>query len=330
MPDRPLVTLLGASGFIGGELARRLAARPIRLRLVSRHPAAVPQGPAQVEVVPADLRAPGVIEAAVADADAVFHLVAQISGTGAWRVAGGDEEGRAVNVGLLGRVVDALRSRTDRPVVVFTGSASQAGVDGLVSGGEPDRPSTAYDRHKVAAERLLAAASAEGAVRGITLRLPTVYGVSPSGPGKGVVAAMARRAWEDRPLLMWRDGSTMRDLLHVKDVASALLAAHDHGRALGSAREASAPWLIGTGTPIRLSNLFTAIAAAVAARSGRPPVPVLPTEPPADATPADFHSCVVDASAFTRATGWRPAATWPSGLEDVVAATAQTTQTSGT
>ncbi|MFC4534489.1 NAD-dependent epimerase/dehydratase family protein [Sphaerisporangium dianthi] len=320
MPDGPLVTVLGASGFIGSAVAAALAARPIRLRLVTRRPAAPPPGPAAVEVLAADLTGEGAVEKAVAGSDAVLHLVAHISGTGAWRVSDGDRLGELVNLGLLGRVTHALRGRAEPPVVVFTGSTSQAGADGWVDGSEADRPVTAYDRQKIAAERVLGAATADGSVRGIALRLPTVYGAGPAscGPGKGVVAAMARRAYAGEPLEMWHDGSVERDLLHVGDAAAALLAALDHARELAAASEQ--PWVIGTGVPTRLAELCAEVSGAVAALTGRPPVPVVTVPPPPEATTADFLGSVADSSAFRRVTGWRPRVPWRAGVRRTVAA----------
>ncbi|WP_234373188.1 NAD-dependent epimerase/dehydratase family protein [Streptomyces sp. H-KF8] len=63
---RPLVVVLGASGFIGSPLTRALAGRPVRLRLVARRATPVPDGAlAETEVRTTDLAAPGAIAEAV-------------------------------------------------------------------------------------------------------------------------------------------------------------------------------------------------------------------------------------------------------------------------
>ena len=74
---------------------------------------------------------------------------------------------------------------------------------------------TTYDRQKVAAEQFLKQAAADGVVRGISLRLPTVFGHgrTPGSAVRGVVGAMARRALDGRPLTMWHDGTVLRDLV---------------------------------------------------------------------------------------------------------------------
>ncbi|QFU89741.1 NAD(P)-dependent oxidoreductase [Amycolatopsis sp. YIM 10] len=318
---RPLVTVLGASGFVGTAVVREFAAHPVRLRLVSRRPAAVPANAvAEAEVCTADLTRPGAIAAAVRGSDVVIQLVAYINGPSTWRVEEGDKAAERVNLGLVRELVAVLREqgRTTGPppVVVFAGSLSQAGVprSALLSDETPDEPVTVYDRQKLEAERELVAATEAGVLRGITLRLPTVYGagVGPSTLERGVVAAMMRRALAGEPLTMWHDGTVARDLVCVDDVARAFAAAVDHADALAGRR-----WLIGSGEATRIGDLFHRIAAVVAARTGRPPVPVVSTAS-TQAGASDLFDVVCGSTAFGDLTGWSPRTDLATALEAAV------------
>ncbi|KAA9377599.1 NAD-dependent epimerase/dehydratase [Microbispora cellulosiformans] len=321
----PLVAVLGASGLVGSAVTARLARLPVAVRAVSRRPAATGTaesgtgGAGGVEVLAADLTVPANLERAVAGASAVIHLVLH---SGGWR--GADEDPAAserVNVGVMRDLVGLLRSRPrsgPAPLVVFAGSASQAGpgsgtpIDGTV----PDHPVTAYDLQKQAAEDLLKRATSEGVLRGVSLRLPTVFGPAPCGAAdRGVVSAMARRALAGEPLTMWHDGTIARELLYVGDVADAFLAALDRPEAL-----AGRHWPLGHGRGEPLGDVFRRIALLVAERTGRPPVPVVPVPPPASARPGDFDSVVIDSSAFRAATGWRPRVPLDEALRRTVAA----------
>jgi nucleoside-diphosphate-sugar epimerase len=312
------VTVLGASGFVGSAVVAALSREPIALRAVARRPCAVPgEGRAEVEVRTADLTVAGELRAAVAGSDAVLHLLLPSAG---WRAEG--EESEQVNVGIMRDLVRCLRDRDTPPVVVFAGSVSQLGppVRLPIDGSEPDHPEGAYDLQKQAAERMLKDATATGVMRGISLRLPTVYG---SGPGagcadRGVLATMARRALAGEPLTVWRDGAMTRDLVHVQDAAAAFVAALRHPAALGGRH-----WVIGTGRGERLRDVFAAVADAVSARNGRPPVPVLPVAPPGQASRTDLSGVVVDPFAFTAVTGWRARTPLRAGLDRMVAALAE-------
>lgn len=303
--NRPLVTVLGATGFIGSAVLAALARRPIRLRAVGRTPSAF-AGPsvAELDVRTAELTDRAQLAEAVAGSDVVIHLVLCAGG---WRAADADPDGsERVNVGIMRDLLDVLGTHAPgpAPLVVYSGAASQIGVppDRPVDGSEPDNPETRYDRQKLAAEDALAAATRRGTVRGITLRLPTVFGLSDtSGADNGVVSLMVRRALAGEPITMWHDGTVRRDVVYVDDIAAAFVAAIDHAGVLTGQR-----WLVGSGRSPELGEVFDTISRAVSEHSGAPPVPVTSVPPPADAPVTDLRSLVIDSARFRTATGWYP------------------------
>lgn len=308
---RPVVTVLGASGFLGSAVTALLNQRPIRLRTVARRPTPDPApGTAEREVRTADLTDRAALADAVAGSDAVVHLLAHRTSTGDWRVADGDDGAGRVNVTVMHDLIDILRD------VPNTGARAAVVFAGTVRTDDTTVPATAYERQKLTAERALHVASGQGALHGTTLQLPTVFGQGTVSriPDRGVVTAMIRRALADEPLTLWHDGSVRRDLLHVEDAAHAFVVALDHVVAL-----AGRPWALGSGRSVRVSDLFHMIAGLVSARTGRPRVPVLTTDPPGTATEADLRSVTVDPSAFRSVTRWRPLTELQAALEHTVA-----------
>lgn len=289
-----LVVVLGASGSIGSSLLRVLARHPMRLRAVARRQRA-PTVPG-VDLRAVDLTEPGRMAEAVADADVILHLVAHMPA--GWRVAEGDPLAERVNVGLVDDLIGAVRPGRS-PVVVFTSTAGASGE-------------SPYGRQKLAAEKALEDASEAGILRGISLRLPTVYG---SAHGHGVVAEMVRRAIAGEPLPLWGNdaGLVERDLLHLDDVTTALLAAIAHADSL-----AGAHWTIGTDVRVSLADLFATIAEVVSVYTRKAPVPVVTVQPSAVAEPADLRSVRVDSSAFRAITGWAPRVRLRAGLARTV------------
>lgn len=321
-PPKPLITVLGASGFVGSAVTRALAHRPIRLRAVARRPSALPPGPAETTVVTADLTDRAALAEAVAGSDAVVHL---LLADGGWRAAESEPGAERVNVGVMRDLIDVLRPDPGDgapPLVVYGGAASQVGTPPRepLDGSEPDHPETAYDRQKLTAEQILKKATAEGRVRGISLRLPTVFGESAAlgSADRGVVSGMARRALAGETLTMWHDGTVRRDLVHVDDVAAAFTAALAHPDPLVGDH-----WLIGAGRGDELGDVFRLVARTMSAHTGRHPVAVVSVEPPSHAPVTDFRSVTIDSSAFRAATGWRPRISLSEGVRRTVAALAR-------
>ena len=301
------VTVLGAAGFLGSALLASLCGRQIRLRAVARQEIAVPDAVADVSTHVVDVTDRDALTAAVAGSDVVFNVLKH---SGDWRAAGTDPGAEAVNVGAMRTVVDALKPDA---LCVFAGAVGQVGVPPAapLDGTEPDHPHTGYDRQKLAAERVLL----DAPVRGVSLRLPTVFGQRPGGRRDvGVVVTMARRAFAGDPLTIWGDGDVKRDLIHVDDVVAAFLAAMDNPDELVGRH-----WVVGTGEVWSLAEVFRAVAGSVAAHTGAPPVPVVSVPAPPHAVAGDAHSVRVDPVPFQRAAGWTPAVPPWTGIDRTVA-----------
>ncbi|WP_235921655.1 NAD-dependent epimerase/dehydratase family protein [Lentzea tibetensis] len=311
--------MLGASGYVGSVVSGLLAQRPVSLRLVARRNCVVPpDAVAGTEAVSIDLTDPDGVARAVDGADVVFHLAKH---SGDWRLP---EENPAatepVNVGIMRSLVRVLADRPGSPpLVVFAGACTQIGhtPDHPMDGTEPDDPDTEYDRQNLEAENVLMAASAAGAVRGISLRLATVFGQTAlsGAPDAGVVTTMIRKALAGEQLTMWHDGTVVRDITYVEDVGRAFLAALDHPDALVGRH-----WMIGTGVADRLGDVFRTVAEAVADATGKPEVPVVTVTPPGAAVVTDFLNVFINPVPFGSATGWTARVPLREGIDRTVAA----------
>ena len=298
------ITVLGGSGFLGTVVTRALLDRPVRLRVVTRGSCVLPErATAEVELRTAELTATAELADAVADADVVLFLAVNTDGR---QDAAAEDAAERVNVGVPRALTEILRAGTrPRPVLVYAGSSSQVGMPplGPITGAEPDRPRDAFDRQKHEAERIFMAADAAGLLRAVSLRLPMVVGHNGADRNgtKGMVAAMVRQALAGKPLTVWGDGSPKRDLLDVRDAASAVIAAIDNETAL-----AGRHWLVGSGRGVALAEVLRAVADTVAEQTGAAPVPIVSVAPPAGVGAAELRDVVLDSSAFRAATGWAP------------------------
>jgi dihydroflavonol-4-reductase len=152
--------LTGASGFVGGAVARALLRRGVEVRVLLR-PGSVPNlpEPAEVEIARGDLRDAQAVWAAASGCDAIFHVAALYSfSTPASEVL-------AVNVGGTRNVIAATRAAGAR--LVYTSSIATIG--GMRDGVLPDELSTPvgpppgpYKKSKWEAEALVREEAARG------------------------------------------------------------------------------------------------------------------------------------------------------------------------
>jgi UDP-glucose 4-epimerase len=289
-PHRVLVT--GGSGVIGQQLLRRLRVlRPAALVSYSRTAQRVPDG---VLAVAGDVCDERTLATAATGASIVFHLA------GCKRTAAGESGARANVEGTaaLLRVCEPTR-----PLVVFTSTAyvyaaapGRRGEDDAVDG------ASAYASSKLAAETLVRRYSAVHAAPALVARVANVYGgrVEPETV-VGAALAQARDAE-----LRFRDLAPVRDFLHVRDAAEALVR-------LAPVATSGCP-IVNVGTGVGSS--VAALAEEVAAWRGRTgPRPRI-----AGGTTADraTDTLVLDIGRLRALTGWAPAITLRDGLADAL------------
>ena len=240
---RVLVT--GASGMLGGAVARLLVGRGHDVTTLQRRPSGVDGATDLCGSVTDE----GVLADAVRGKDGIIHLAAKVSFTG--RAAEFDD----VNIEGTRRLLHAARHAAV-PDFVFVSSPSVANSGAAIAGlgAEPADPAHAhghYARTKAEAELLALAADAP------TFRVAAVRPHVVWGPGDTqlVERVLARAARHRLPLL--DAGAALIDTTYVDNAADAIVAAlhrmdHVHGRAL----------VVTNGEPRPVGELLAGICAA--------------------------------------------------------------------
>ncbi len=223
---RVLVT--GATGYLGRVVVGRLQHADHQVSALVRGDAALP---ATVERRRGELLDPGSLAAAVDGVDAVLHLAAA---TGAWASVVQPARYYAVNTGGTAALLDALAqqtARTGRPARFLL--ASTAAVYGTperqpISEDTLSDPPNPYAASKLAAEQLTEWQAGSGSIGAVTLRMFNVAGADgyrDPGDSRIITRAVAVAAGRLSHVDINGDGSAVRDFVHVRDAAAALVLA---------------------------------------------------------------------------------------------------------
>jgi D-erythronate 2-dehydrogenase len=186
------ILITGAAGMIGRKLTTRLIkdgalnGKPVDSLTLTD--IVTPERPAgfkgAVELVAADLAAPGIAEKLIATKpEMIFHLAGVVSGEAETDF----DKGYHVNLDGTRALLEAIRHTAGyKPKMVFTSSIAVYGAP-FPPAGIPDdfhlTPLTSYGTQKAISELLLADYSRRGILDGVGIRLPTIC-VRPGKPNK--------------------------------------------------------------------------------------------------------------------------------------------------
>ena len=301
------IAVTGGAGYIGSAAVQRLVLRGDDVVVVDNvsqgHAAAVP---AAVQLLDADVRDRASLAKILRNhqAEAVFHFAALTIAPESVRDPG---PYWAVNTGGTLALLDAMRSAAV-PVLVMSSTAAVYGapLESPIPETAELRPINPYGASKLAAEWVAASYAAAHGLAYAALRYFNVAGAAGEvgedhRPETHLIPSALNAVAGSRPPLSvfgadypTRDGTAVRDYVHVEDLIDAHVAALDH---LSTERLPLGAINLGTRDGATVSEVLAAVQ-----RVTGEPVPVVL----ADRRPGDPPSLIADASRAEALLGWTP------------------------
>jgi UDP-glucose 4-epimerase len=206
-PIRVVVT--GAGGFVGGEVARFLAARGHAVTAIVRRTSSNHTFPPPITVGQGDLRLPASLPHAF---DCVIHCAAEIPAR-----CPDPRVLLAANVEATGQVCQSA-VRAEARSVVFLSSMSVYGAISVPEVTEELAPvdPDAYGRSKIEGESSVARAVARGVPSGLVLRLPGTVG---RGSHDNFLSEALRKVSAGEALAAHHPDALFNNIVHVLDLA---------------------------------------------------------------------------------------------------------------
>ena len=317
---RSMVLITGGSGFVGANLADRLAASGehvliydnlSRPNVVANLEWLQQRHGHRIETAIADVRDADTLRDAMRQASTVVHLAAQVAVTSSLEDPVTDFE---VNARGTLNVLEAARRRPDPPPLIFASTNKVYGesfeaaqllnersryrpADGLPSAVDEGWPlglCSPYGCSKGAGDAYVLDYARVFGLRTVVFRMSCLYGPRQFGTeDQGWVAHFLLQALRGEPITIYGDGRQVRDLLYIDDAVDAYMRARARIGVL-----AGQVFNLGGG-PRNAVSLLELLARFAELDIAVPPVRF------ADWRPGDQRYYVSDTSKFERLAGWR-------------------------
>ncbi len=309
------VLITGGLGFIGSNLARRLADLGARVTVVdslipdyggNRFNLAGYEGRVCVDI--ADVRDPYSMRALVQGQDVIFNLAGQVSHIDSMTDPLTDLE---INARSQLSILEACRYENPAVKIVYAGTRQQYGKPRYLPLDEDhlQAPTDVNGVNKLAGEWYHIVYHTAYGLRTTSLRLTNTYGPRQliKHNRQGFIGWFIRQAVEGQTIQLYGDGSQLRDLTFVDDVVEAFLLAGASDAANGRVYNLGGP------TPISLYDL----ACTIVELAGRGDVRLVPW--PEERKKIDIGDVYSSYARIESELDWRPAVPLRAGLERTLA-----------
>ena len=249
----------------------------------------------------ADIRDKEAIKILVQDKDIIFNLAGQVSHNDSLKNTFLDAD-----INYIGHltVLDALRNYNPKAKILYSGSRLQFGkiLSNPVSEDHPLNPLTPYALNKTAAENLYLYYNRVFNIPVVIFRIANPYGprCQMLHSKYAIINWFIRNAMEDKEIMIFGDGSQMRDYIFVEDLAEAFIIASIEDKASGEI------FNVGSGTGTKFKDMVETIVETV----GRGKIKYV--QWPSDYLNVETGDYITDITKLKNYLNWSPGC----GLED--------------
>ncbi len=293
----------GGAGFVGSHIVKRLVLDGHSVTVVDNlSRGSVPNLEGvhdKIDFIRMDIREYDRLNEVLCDADGIFHQAALAYIPGSYE---NEDEYRQVNVAGTANVFRIGLEHGIRIVYASSSTVYGNGQGIPIQEDVPRKPLNPYGMTKFEAELAAERYTKRGA-RIVSLRYFNVVGLGRKQAYSGVIPRFLDRIKEEKPPIIYGDGSQIKDFVFVHDVVRANLAAM-------TSKVKEGFFNIGSGRSISITDLAR-LMIKISGKSLEPEY----QEP----RPGDVKMSVADISKAGRMLGWKPNIVMEEGLQNLLA-----------
>ncbi len=219
------IFVTGGAGFIGSALVKSFLEKNYEVTFFDNFSNSSEENISHllnkgVSLVKGDITNYENLQKALNNCDLVVHLAAQISVEESIKKP---ELTHSINVGGTENLLKACVANKVNKIIL----ASSAAVYGQpkefpLTESSPISPISPYGQSKVEMEKLLEEFSKNYGLNGISLRFFNIYGKDQTDEYAGVITKFMKNISENKPLIIFGDGSNTRDFISIDDVIDSI------------------------------------------------------------------------------------------------------------
>jgi UDP-glucose 4-epimerase len=217
--------VLGGNGFIGSHLVDQLLAEGHKVRVFDKNEEYYRKPIASVDYQYGDFGNRGLLMEALANVDIVFHLISTTLPKTSNDDPAFDVQSNVIETLFL--LEQCITQKVKKIIFISSGGTVYGKPSVLpIPENSPTDPECSYGITKLAIEKYLYLYWFLHRLDYCVLRLANAYGERQRPTAtQGVIPVFLERALRNHEIVVWGDGSVIRDYVYVTDIASALLKA---------------------------------------------------------------------------------------------------------
>lgn len=304
MPAVRAVLVIGGGGFIGAQLVPLLIATGRQVTVLGRSSRPVHELPVGATYLAEDFGNANVVRTLLDSHQEIIHLAyATVPNTSFEDPLGDLQENLPPTVRLFAEIA----ARGGRLVLVSSGGTVYGEARTLpICEEHPTRPISPYGVTKLTLENYARLYGVTHGLKYVCIRPSNAYGAGQLPfTGQGFIATAIASALKGMPVRIFGPRGTVRDYLHVRDLATGILAALERGRL-------SETYNLGSGIGFSNLDVLELLSPLLADLGCRMRVEHLPERL------FDVHANVLDSSKLSSDAGWLPKVDYQDGLREMV------------